>query len=118
MCVDCGLGRLPNKDRSSCYEIKDKNLQSMRWSTWYALIPCIFAIIGICLTIFTMVIFVLHNDTPVVKASGRELSYILLCSIITAYLMTFVLIMAPSTLTCAIKRTGISNTFFKFKAHF
>lgn len=111
LCVDCGLGRLPNKNKSGCYEIKDFNLQFMRWSTWYVIIPCTFASIGICVAIFVIVVFVLHNDTPVVKASGRELSYMLLCAIIICYIMTFVLVVKPSTLTCAIKRTGIGFGF-------
>lgn len=25
-CVDCGEGKLPNKDRAACYSIQDKNL--------------------------------------------------------------------------------------------
>ncbi|KAI6177304.1 G-PROTEIN-RECEP-F3-4 domain-containing protein [Aphelenchoides bicaudatus] len=94
-CVDCGEGRLPNKDRSGCYSIKDKNLQYMRWNTWYAFVPSIFSCIGILLTLFTLVVFIIHNDTPVVKASGRELSYILLAALTFVYLMPFVLLMKP-----------------------
>jgi hypothetical protein len=47
-----------------------------------------------------------YNETPVVKASGRELSYILLISMIMCYCMTFVLLSRPTTTVCAIKRTG------------
>lgn len=109
LCIDCGEGNLPTKNRSSCYSIKDKNLQYMSWSTWYTLVPCILSVLGISMTMFTIVVFVLYNNTPVVKASGRELSYILLSAIITCYLMTFVLILPPSVLTCALKRAGIGT---------
>lgn len=83
----------------------------MRWSTWYSFVPCIFSTIGILLTLFTIGVFIVHNETPVVKASGRELSYILLAAIILCYLMSFILLMKPTTLTCAIKRTGIGFAF-------
>lgn len=50
-----------------------------------------------------------YNETPVIKASGRELSYILLFSMIMCYSMTFVLVSKPTPLICAIKRTGITQ---------
>ncbi|KHJ99791.1 7 transmembrane receptor [Oesophagostomum dentatum] len=52
-----------------------------------------------------------YNETPVVKASGRELSYLLLISMIMCYAMTFVLLSRPNALVCAIKRTGIGFAF-------
>jgi hypothetical protein len=48
----------------------------------------------------------LYFQTSVIKASGRELSYILLLSIILCYLMTFVLLSRPSKFVCAVRRTG------------
>ncbi|KAI6218429.1 G-PROTEIN-RECEP-F3-4 domain-containing protein [Aphelenchoides besseyi] len=110
-CADCGVGRLPNPDRKSCFYIKDHDLQHMQLNSWYSIIPSIFAVIGIVITLIVIIIFAAHNDTPVVKASGRELSYILLISIILCYSMTFVLIAPPTALTCALKRTGISFSF-------
>lgn len=56
-----------------------------------------------------------YNETPVVKASGRELSYILLISMIMCYMMTFVLISKPNSLLCAFKRTG---TLFTVTTYF
>ncbi|VDM11277.1 unnamed protein product [Wuchereria bancrofti] len=52
-----------------------------------------------------------NHDTPVVKASGRELSYIILIAMIMCYAMTFLLISRPTTFNCAIKRTGIGFAF-------
>lgn len=45
-----------------------------------------------------------HNETPVVRASGRELSYILLAGIIMCYSVTFALVLRPSDITCGIQR--------------
>jgi hypothetical protein len=43
--------------------------------------------------------------TPVVKATTRELSYIILIGIMACYAMTFVIIAPPSTPTCFVVRT-------------
>lgn len=45
-----------------------------------------------------------HNDTPVVRASGRELSYVLLAGIIMCYSVTFALVLRPTDITCGIQR--------------
>ena len=47
-------------------------------------------------------------QTPIVKASGRELSYMLLSGILICYGNTFALLAKPSTVTCAIQRLGES----------
>lgn len=49
-------------------------------------------------------VFVKHNDTPVVKASTRELSYIILAGIAISYLTTFPLVSKPNILTCYLVR--------------
>lgn len=59
---------------------------------------------GIIATIFTMVIFIRHNNTPVVKASTRELSYMIMFGMIMAHSTTFFLLMKPSQEVCFITR--------------
>ena len=53
-------------------------------STW-SIGAIIFSWIGILLTVFVIIIFVRYNDTPVVRASGRELCYVLLIGILMCY---------------------------------
>lgn len=55
-------------------------------------------------TAFVTVIFVRHNNTSVVKASTRELSYIILFGITLGYITTFPLVAKPSALTCYLVR--------------
>ncbi|VDD92879.1 unnamed protein product [Enterobius vermicularis] len=110
-CMDCGEGRLPTANRTSCYNIADVDLKHMRWTTWHSIVPAVIAGIGIFLTLGVVVIYIRYNETPVIKASGRELSYILLFSMIMCYSMTFVLVSKPTPLICAIKRTGIGFAF-------
>lgn len=50
------------------------------------------------------VIFFRFNDTPVVRASGRELSYVLLAGILMCYCVTYALVLKPTDLVCGIQR--------------
>ncbi|KAK6759892.1 hypothetical protein RB195_021449 [Necator americanus] len=110
-CVACELGWWPTEDRKGCYDLSITHLRHMRWSSLYSIVPAVFAVIGIIATLFVIVIYIMYNETPVVKASGRELSYLLLISMIMCYAMTFVLLSRPNTVVCAIKRTGIGFAF-------
>ena len=56
------------------------------------------------MTLFVVGVFLKFNDTPVVRASGRELSYVLLSGILLCYLVTFTLILKPSDIVCGIQR--------------
>ncbi|EGT32042.1 hypothetical protein CAEBREN_32631 [Caenorhabditis brenneri] len=110
-CVACEQGWWPTKDRKGCFDLSLSQLKYMRWRSMYSLVPMILAVVGIIATLFVIVVYVIYNETPVVKASGRELSYILLISMIMCYCMTFVLLSKPSAIVCAIKRTGIGFAF-------
>ncbi len=50
-----------------------------------------FALVGIVLTLTVLGVYIRHNDTPVVRASGRELSYVLLVGLLLCYSLTFIL---------------------------
>lgn len=45
-----------------------------------------------------------RGDTPVVRASGRELSFVLLGGIMLCYLITFALVFRPTDVLCAVQR--------------
>ena len=48
-------------------------------------------------------VFIWSNDTPVVRASGRELSYVILFGTLLCYMVTFMLMVRPTHLVCAIQ---------------
>ena len=64
----------------------------------------VLACVGVIATLWVTVVFVRHNHTPVVKASTRELSYIILLGISISYVTTFPLVAKPSLLTCYLTR--------------
>uniref|UniRef100_A0A7E4W6B1 G_PROTEIN_RECEP_F3_4 domain-containing protein n=1 Tax=Panagrellus redivivus TaxID=6233 RepID=A0A7E4W6B1_PANRE len=110
-CVDCGEGWWPTDNRTACYDLSKTKLMHMEWNSLYSIIPIVISCVGILCTLVVIAIYIYYNETPIVKASGRELSYILLVSMIMCYAMTFVLVSPPTSLVCAIKRTGIGFAF-------
>lgn len=107
-CRDCGPGRWPHEDKLSCFDLE---IQYMRWETIFALIPLTFSCIGIIMTFIVIGLFLKNHDTPLVRASGRELSYMLLLGILLCYCNTFVLLAKPTLGTCVIQRFGVGVGF-------
>ena len=70
-----------------------------------------FAFLGILATSFVLHVFIRHRDSPVVRASSRELSFVLLIGILLCYAMTFVIVAPPMDITCAAEKFGIGFSF-------
>lgn len=107
-CRDCGPGFWPYPDKLSCFAL---NIEYMRWNSLFALVPLAIAIFGITMTIIVIVLFARNHDTPLVRASGRELSYTLLFGILVCYCNTFALIAKPTIGSCILQRFGIGVGF-------
>lgn len=75
-----------------------------------AIISTGFSAFGTLLSTSVLVIFIHFNQTPVVKASTRELCYIVLCGMILSHLSIFTILAHPTKHMCALARTlpGIS----------
>ena len=56
------------------------------------------------MTIVATCIFAVHWNTPFIKASGRELSLILLAGIFLSFLTTFVIVTKPTPIICGVMR--------------
>ncbi|XP_024915757.1 metabotropic glutamate receptor 7 isoform X3 [Cynoglossus semilaevis] len=100
-CKLCSYNMRPDANRTGCQPIPITNLE---WSSPWAVIPVFLAMLGIIATIFVMATFIRYNDTPIVRASGRELSYVLLTGIFLCYIITFLMIAKPDVGVCSFRR--------------
>ncbi|KAH8269764.1 hypothetical protein KR018_001288, partial [Drosophila ironensis] len=107
-CKDCGPGLWPYPDKLSCFAL---DIQYIRWNSLFSIIPMSIAVFGIAVTIMVIVLFARNHDTPLVRASGRELSYTLLFGILVCYCNTFALIAKPTIGSCVVQRFGIGVGF-------
>lgn len=65
-----------------CYVIP---VEYTSWGDAEAVVAMAFSAVGLLATLATCRVFLRHNDTPVVKASTRELSYLILAGITLAH---------------------------------
>ncbi|XP_018529921.1 LOW QUALITY PROTEIN: metabotropic glutamate receptor 4 [Lates calcarifer] len=100
-CKMCRFDLRPNENHTGCVPIP---IVKLEWSSPWAVIPVLIAVLGIMATLFVVVTFVRYNDTPIVKASGRELSYVLLTGIFLCYATTFLMISTPDVVICSLRR--------------
>ncbi|XP_042890815.1 metabotropic glutamate receptor-like [Penaeus japonicus] len=107
-CVTCDWGTLPSPEHLRCNPIPEVYIQP---DSWWAIGAMLFSSVGLVMTGVVMWVFVSHNDTPVVRASGRELSYVLLSGVFLCYAMTFVFVLKPSAVVCGIQRFGLGFCF-------
>ncbi|KAJ8261964.1 hypothetical protein GJAV_G00160500 [Gymnothorax javanicus] len=107
-CAPCSPGQWPNDDLSGCYDLPEDYIM---WEDAWAIGPMAIACVGFICTILVAVVFIRHNDTPLVKASGRELCYILLLGVFMSYGMTFFFIAKPSPAICTLRRLGLGTSF-------
>ncbi|XP_036142893.1 metabotropic glutamate receptor isoform X2 [Monomorium pharaonis] len=107
-CMDCGPGFWPHSDKRGCYQLP---IHHIRWSSAFAIAPAVISCLGIVATLAVACLLFQHRDTPVVRASGRELTVILLAGVLVCYLNTFVLLATPTTATCVLQRFGVGVSF-------
>ncbi|KAK2851685.1 hypothetical protein Q5P01_007961 [Channa striata] len=100
-CKMCRFDLRPNENHTSCVPIP---IVKLEWSSPWAVIPVLIAVLGIMATLLVVVTFIRYNDTPIVKASGRELSYVLLTGIFLCYATTFLMISSPDVVICSLRR--------------
>ena len=75
-CRNCTQGTLPDENRTGCDDIF---IEYLHWSSPWAIVPVVMSILGILSTLYVIAVFVYYNDTPVIRASGRELCYVTPC---------------------------------------
>ncbi|KPM08699.1 metabotropic glutamate receptor-like protein 4 [Sarcoptes scabiei] len=100
-CEDCPLGTVPNRNRSDCQSVP---IIYLSMTDWWTITSIIVALIGIVSTIGTWAVFIQYAHTPIIMASGRELSNLHLAGILLSFTSTFVIISKPTPMTCALTR--------------
>lgn len=103
-CKPCLKGQKPSKilNFTACDDLPIKHMDRV-WKIFMGF----FASAGVLATFFTVFVFVRHNETPLVKAQGRELTYILLSGVIMLFVIPFFLIMYPNNIACGIARFNV-----------
>ncbi|KAM3936598.1 vomeronasal type-2 receptor 26-like [Leptodactylus fuscus] len=125
-CVPCSEGEISNiTDADNCMkcqsdewsnEKRDRCLPKVIEFISYhndtiASVSSSFSLFGCLVTGSIFGIFISYRDTPIVKANNRNLSYLLLVSIILSFLSVFLFLGRPSDVTCRLRETSFGVFF-------
>ncbi|XP_068957448.1 vomeronasal type-2 receptor 26-like [Petaurus breviceps papuanus] len=107
-CMKCPEDQYPNKERNHCLP---KIVIFLTFKEPMGLTLTCIALSFSLLTILILVIFVKFQDTPIVKANNRTLSYTLLISLVLCFLCSMLFIGQPTSATCLLQQTIFGIVF-------
>nr|XP_051687047.1 vomeronasal type-2 receptor 116-like [Oryctolagus cuniculus] len=100
-CIPCEDHEYPNQDRSRCLP------KLMTFLAFEESLGMALACMALCFSVLTAAVlwvFVKHQDTPIIKANNRPLSYILLITLLLCFLCSLLFLGRPNTATCLLRQ--------------
>ncbi|XP_063061377.1 extracellular calcium-sensing receptor-like [Engraulis encrasicolus] len=107
-CFRCSLDLWPNTQRDECVF---KSTEYLSFGEVMGRVLVAFSLLGVSMTLCTAVVFVIHKETPIVKANNSELSFLLLFSLKLCFLCSLTFIGRPSEWSCMLRHTAFGITF-------
>ncbi|XP_066486214.1 vomeronasal type-2 receptor 26-like [Tiliqua scincoides] len=108
-CFQCPEDQFPNKDQTKCLP---KGLNYLSYEEPFGITLVSLTLSPSLITVLVLGIFIRYQDTPIVKANNRDLTYSLLSSLLLCFLCALLFIGRPQQMTCYLRQTifGISFT--------
>ncbi|XP_016850841.2 vomeronasal type-2 receptor 26-like [Anolis carolinensis] len=107
-CFDCPGYQYPNDNKDGCLA---KEITFLSFGEPLGIILTVFALKFSLITVFILDIFMKYKDTPIVKANNKNLTYILLSSLLLSFLCVLLFIGRPGKAACLLQQTAFGVIF-------
>ncbi|KAM8921435.1 vomeronasal type-2 receptor 26-like [Pelodytes ibericus] len=107
-CDQCPDDKWPNPNKDMCIF---KTLIYLSYEEPMGESLAVVSVLLFFLTNLVMVVVTKHKDTPIVRANNRNLSYLLLTSLMVCFLCSLIFIGQPSKVSCILQQAVFGVTF-------
>ncbi|XP_060138028.1 vomeronasal type-2 receptor 26-like [Zootoca vivipara] len=107
-CVACPEDHYPNRDQSQCIP---KTISFLTFKEPLGMSLALFALSLSLLTVVVLAIFIKHQDTPIVRANNRDLTYTLLTFLLLCFLCPLIFLSPPERVSCLLRQMAFGLVF-------
>ncbi|EDV25794.1 uncharacterized protein TRIADDRAFT_2811, partial [Trichoplax adhaerens] len=107
-CFKCSQGFMANQNRSDCEPIATTVLN---WRDPVSIVILSFILLSLLLLVFILIVYIRYENTPIVKASNKVMSYLQLFSVILLFFLAASYQFEVSTSLCWLQYTMTGTAF-------